>query len=158
FKLGLFDNPYVNPAEAERVSGCQEHRALARQAARETITLLKNESNLLPLNPASLKTIAVIGPNANRPLLGGYSGVPKYNVTVLEGIQAKVGNRAKVVYSEGCKITQPGSWNQDEVLPSDPDEDRRQIVEAVKIAKEADVIILAIGGNEQTSREAWNLR
>jgi beta-glucosidase len=131
---------------------------LALQAARETITLLKNENNLAPLDPAKLKTIAVIGPNANRPLLGGYSGMPKQNVTVLEGIQAKVGDRVKVLHSEGCKITQDGSWQQDEVLASDPAEDQRQIAEAVKVAKQADVIVLAIGGNEQTSREAWSLK
>jgi beta-glucosidase len=157
FKLGLFDDPYVDPAEAERVVGCDDHRAFARQAAREAITLLKNEGGLLPLNPARLKTLAVIGPNANRPLLGGYSGVPKHNVTVLDGIKARLGDRVNVVYSEGCKITVGGSWQQDAVTPSDPAEDRRQIAEAVKAASQADVIVLAIGGNEQTSREAWSL-
>jgi beta-glucosidase len=158
FKMGLFDDPYVNPAEAERVVGCEANRALALQAARETITLLKNEKNLLPLNLAKLKTIAVIGPNANRSLLGGYSGVPKHNVTVFEGIKARVGDDVKVLYSEGCKITIPGNWNQDEVLASDPVEDRKQIAKAIKVARRAEVIVLAIGGNEQTSREAWNLK
>jgi beta-glucosidase len=158
FKMGLFDNPYVDPDEAARVVGCDANRELALQAARETITLLKNENNLAPLNAANLKTIAVIGPNANRSLLGGYSGVPKHNVTVLEGIKAKVGDRVKVVYSEGCKITVGGSWNADEVTPSDPVDDRKQIAEAVRVAAQADVIVLAIGGNEQTSREAWNLK
>jgi beta-glucosidase len=90
-------------------------------------------------------------------LLGGYSGVPKQEITVLDGIKARVGNRAKVLYSEGCKITIGGSWNQDEVVASNPEEDRKQIAEAVEVAKQADVIILAIGGNEQTSREAWGL-
>lgn len=158
FKLGLFDRPYVDPAAAERVVGCAEHRQLALQAARETITLLKNEKQLLPLNPKRLKTIAVIGPNANRPLLGGYSGVPKHNVTVLDGIKAKVGREVKVLHSEGCRITEGGSWQQDDVRPSDPAKDRRQIVQAVKVARKADVIVLAIGGNEQTSREAWGLK
>ena len=158
FKMGLFDNPYVDPDEAARVVGCDANRKLALQAARETITLLKNENNLAPLNPAKLKTIAVIGPNANRSLLGGYSGVPKHNVTVLDGIKAKVGDRVKVLHSEGCKITVGGSWNADEVTPSDPVEDRKQIAQAVEVAKQADVIVLAIGGNEQTSREAWNLK
>jgi beta-glucosidase len=158
FKLGLFDDPYVDPNEAARVVGCDANRQLALQAARETITLLKNENNLAPLNPAKLKTIAVIGPNANRSLLGGYSGVPKHNVTVLDGIKARVGDRVKVFHSEGCKITVGGSWNADEVTPSDPAEDRKQIAEAVEVAKQADVIVLAIGGNEQTSREAWNLK
>jgi beta-glucosidase len=158
FKLGLFDNPYVDPDEAARVVGCDANRQLALQAARETITLLKNENNLAPLNLAKLKTIAVIGPNANRSLLGGYSGVPKHNITVLDGIKARVGDRVNVVYSEGCKITVGGSWNADDVTPSDPAEDRKQIAEAIRVAAQADVIVLAIGGNEQTSREAWNLK
>lgn len=157
FKLGLFDDPYVDPAEAERIVGCDEHRNLARQSAREVITLLKNEGGVAPLDLSKYKTIAVIGPNADRTLLGGYSGVPKHEVTVLEGIRARVGNRAKVVCSEGCKITIGGNWNQDEVIPSDPEEDRKQIAEAVEVARQSDVIILAIGGNEQTSREAWGL-
>jgi beta-glucosidase len=154
-QLGLFDDPYVDPDEAGRVVGCDDHRKLALQAAREAITLLKNENHVVPLDPGRIRSIAVIGPNANRVLLGGYSSVPKHNVTVLEGIQARLGGRVKVLYSEGCKITIGGSWHQDEVIPSDPEEDRRQIAEAVEVAKQADVIVLAIGGNEQTSREAY---
>jgi beta-glucosidase len=158
FKMRLFDDPYVDPAEAERVVGCAAHRELALQAARETITLLKNDNQLLPLNPALLKTVAVIGPNANRSLLGGYSGVPKTEVTVLAGIKARLGEAVKVVYAEGCKITVGGSWQQDEVVPSDPAMDRSQIAEAVQVAQTADVVVVAIGGNEQTSREAWSLK
>ena len=158
FEMGLFEDPYVDPQEAERVVGCHAHRALALSAAREAITLLRNENNLAPLDRTKIKSIAVIGPNANRSLLGGYSGVPKQNVTVLEGIQEKVGDRSKVFFSEGCKITVGGSWNQDEVVPSDPQEDRQAIAEAVEVAQKADVIVLAIGGNEQTSREAWSLQ
>ena len=154
-RMGLFEDPYVDPEEAERLVGCDAHRDLALQAARETITLLKNENGAAPLNLDTIKMIAVIGPNANRSLLGGYSGIPKHNITVLDGIRARVGGRAEVLYSEGCKITIGGSWVQDDVLPSDPEEDRRQIAEAVKVAEKADVIVLAIGGNEQTSREAW---
>jgi beta-glucosidase len=157
FKLGLFDDPYVDSSLAEQTVGCDEHRQLALAAARETITLLKNENNLAPLDLKKIRTIAVIGPNANRSLLGGYSGLPKHDVTVLQGIKAKVGRRARVLYSEGCKITIGGSWNQDEVVPSDPAEDRRQIAAAVRVASKADVIVLVIGDNEQTSREAWNL-
>ena len=158
FQLGLFDDPYVDPDEADRVVGCEAHRDLALQAARETITLLKNDNQLAPLDPSKLSSIAVIGPNAHRVLLGGYSGLPKHNVTVLEGIKARVGDQVKVLYSEGCKITRGGSWQQDEVNPSDPVEDRKQIAEAVEVAMQADAIVLAIGGNEQTSREAWGLK
>jgi beta-glucosidase len=155
FQLGLFDDPYVDPAAADALVGCDEHRQLALQAARQTVTLLKNENNLAPFSLDKIKTIAVIGPNANRSMLGGYSGLPKHDVSVLAGIQARVANRAKVLYSEGCKITVGGSWVQDEVVAPDPVADRKQIAEAVKIAKKADLIVLAIGGNEQTSREAW---
>jgi beta-glucosidase len=158
FELGLFDDPYVDPDEADRVVACDEHTELALNAARESITLLKNENNLAPLDLTKIKSIAVIGPNADRSLLGGYSGVPKRDISVLEGIKQKVGKKVKVLYSEGCKITIGGSWNQDAVVASDPAEDRKQIAEAVKVARKADVIVLAIGGNEQTSREAWNLQ
>jgi len=157
FEMGLFDDPYVNPDEAGRVVGSAVNRELALRAAREAITLLRNEGNVVPLELKDLKTIAVIGPNAHRSLLGGYSGVPKHDVSVLDGIKAKVGSRAQVLYSEGCKITIGGNWNQDEVVPSNPEEDRKQIAEAIEVAKRADVIVLAIGGNEQTSREAWGL-
>ena len=158
FELGLFDDPYSDPDEAERVVGSDHHRSQALDAARQAITLLKNDNETAPLDLSKLKTIAVIGPNADRSMLGGYSGVPKHDVSVLEGIRQKVGKRAKVLYSEGCKITIGGSWNQDAVTASDPVEDRKAIAEAVKVAKKADVIVLAIGGNEQTSREAWNLQ
>lgn len=156
FKLGLFDDPYVDPDEAERVANDDDHRSLARRAARETITLLENRGGLLPLDPRAINSIAVIGPNAHRSLLGGYSGRPKHDVTVLDGIKARLGAHANVVYAEGCKITEGGSWNEDEVRASDEDKDRRQIAEAAAVAKNADVIVLVIGGNEQTSREAWS--
>lgn len=158
FQMGLFEDPYVDPAEAERVVGCEAHRELALSAAQEAITLLKNEGDVVPVKMSAIKSIAVIGPNANRSLLGGYSGVPKHDVTVLDGIKEKVGNRVKVLYSEGCKITIGGSWNEDRVVPSDPEEDRKAIREAAEVAKNADVIVLALGGNEQTSREAWSLQ
>jgi len=157
FAFGLFEDPYVDPAQADRIVGSAANREPALEAARASITLLKNENNIAPLDLSKFKTIAVIGPNANRGLLGGYSGVPRYNVTVLDGIKERVGKHAKVLHSEGCKITIGGSWGEDQVVPSDPAEDREQIAEAVEVAKQADVIVLAIGGNEQTSREAWAL-
>lgn len=158
FKMGLFEDPFVNPDDAERIVGSEANRAIALQAARETITLLKNDGGLVPLNPKKIRTIAVIGPNSDRELLGGYSGKPKFYTSVLDGIRAKVGDRIKVPYAEGCKITIGGSWNQDLVTPSDPLEDWRQIKEAAQVAMSADVVVLAIGCNEQTSREAWSLK
>jgi beta-glucosidase len=158
FKMGLFEDPYVDAGHAIRIVGCEAHGKLALQAACETITLLKNQNNLVPLNPRKIRSIAVIGPNADRELLGGYSGKPKYFVSLLEGIRLKVGDRVQVPYAEGCKITVGGSWNQDLVTPSNPEDDRKQIQEAVRVAEQADVVVLAIGGNEQTSREAWALK
>lgn len=155
FALGLFDDTYVDPEEAARVVGSAENARLALEAAEQTMILLQNRDGLLPLDLARRPTIAVIGPNADRELIGGYSDVPKHVVTVLEGIRAKVGDRARVLYAEGCGITEPGSWYKDPVVRTDPEQDRRKIAEAVQIARQADVIVLAVGGNELTSREAW---
>ena len=107
----------------------------------------------------ALKTIAVIGPNADRSLLGGYSGGPKHDVTVLEGIREPVGDRAKVALQRRLQDHASAvRGTQDEVIASDPDEDRRRSPRRSKVAKRADVIVLAIGGNEQTSREAWTCK
>jgi len=157
FKLGLFDDPYVDPDIAEKTVGSDKNRRLALEAARQTITLLKNDNAVAPLNLSKIKTLAVIGPNADRELLGGYSSKPKHCTSVLQGIRDRAGDSVRVLYHEGCKITIGGSWQEDQVVPSNPDDDRKSIVEAVKVAEEADVVVLAIGGNEQTSREAWEL-
>ena len=155
FLLGLFDDPYVDPAEAERVVRDPFHRALALEAARKTITLLKNDGPLLPLDEHRVKRIAVIGPNADRAMLGGYSGVPLHADTVLQGVRLRAPADVEVLYHEGCKITVGGSWVEDEVTAADPEENRRSIREAAAVAAQADVVVLAIGDNEQTSREAW---
>jgi beta-glucosidase len=161
FHLGLFDDPYVDPDTAEQLVGCDAHREVALEAAQKTITLLKNDDELLPLGADKFKTIAVIGPNADRVLLGGYSSKPKQFITVLEGIRHHAGEQGEpieVLYHEGCKITlgEPGT-QVNEIRLSNPDDDRRSIAEAVKVAERADVIVLAVGGNEQTSREGYGL-
>lgn len=155
FLLGLFEDPFVDPGAVRADETAQKSRALALRAAHETITLLKNDGNLLPLDVQKLRSIAVIGPNADRVMLGGYSGKPVFLTTVLQGVREKVGAHGTVLYSEGCKITVGGSWDQDNVTLPDPAEDRRSIEEAVAVALKADCVILAIGGNEQTSREGW---
>jgi beta-glucosidase len=157
FKLGLFDDPYVDPDVAETIVGCEAHRAVALQAARETITLLKNDGGIAPLDPSRIKTIAVIGPNADRRMLGGYSSEPRHYTTLLQGIRERVGDSVEVLYHEGCKITIAGSWQADEVIPADPESNRESIAEAAELARNADAVVLAVGGNEQTSREAWAL-
>jgi beta-glucosidase len=156
FLLGLFENPYVDPERTVAVTNSAAHRELAAEAARRAIVLLKNENNLLPLNRSSLKSIAVIGPNANRVHLGGYSDNPGRGVSVLEGITTKVGSQVKVTYAEGCKITREGgNWWADTSHLSDPAEDGRLIAQAVDMARAADVSILVLGGNEDTNKEGW---
>ena len=97
FKIGLFDFPYMNPAYAGEICGSSKHRPLALKAALESITLLKNEDSILPLDKNEYKTLAVIGPNADEILLGGYSGQPNYYTTVLDGIKSKVGDAVHVL-------------------------------------------------------------
>jgi len=156
FELGLFEDPYVDPGAYDFDGAIAAGRTRALRAALETITLLKNDDALLPVRPGRFRTIAVIGPNADRPLLGGYSGTPRHNVTVLEGIRARAGNDVTVLHSEGCKITVGGSWNEDTVTLPDPSADRASIRQAVETAGKSDLVILALGDNEQTSREAWS--
>jgi len=156
FLLGLFENPYVDVERTVRVTNSPEHRALAAEAARRSITLLKNDNNLLPLNASALQSIAVIGPNAAQVHLGGYSDEPLRGISVLQGIKDKVGSRIKVNYAEGCKITKEGgNWFADSAQLSDPAEDSKLIAEAVQVAKGSDVALLVLGSNEDTNKEGW---
>ncbi len=156
FVAGMFEDPYVNADYAEKITNSAEHQQLALKAAHEAIILLKNQDNLLPLAKNKYKRIAVIGPNAAELHLGGYSNKPGRGVSVLQAIKTKVGTSAEVVYSVGCKITESDpDWDADKVLLGDPALNAKRIEEAAKVAATADVVILALGGNEQTSREAW---
>jgi beta-glucosidase len=156
FAAGLFEDPYVNANYAEKIANSPEHQKLALRAAHEAIILLKNQDGLLPLSKTKYKHIAVIGPNAAEVHLGGYSNVPGRGVSVLQGIKDKVGSSAEIVYAEGCKITETlPDWDADKVVLGDAALNAKRIEEAAKVAAKADIIILALGGNEQTSREAW---
>ena len=156
FLLGLFENPYVDPDRTVKVTNSLEHRELAAEAARRSIVLLKNENNLLPLDRTRLRSIAVIGPNAARVHLGGYSDDPGRGVSVLQGIRDKAGNQIKVTYAEGCKITQEGGdWFADVAHLSNPADDEKLIAQAIEVARSADVALLVLGGNEDTNKEAW---
>jgi beta-glucosidase len=157
FELGLFDHPFVDPQKAVQSASTPADDQLALQAARETITLLKNENNLLPLDLSKTKRIAVIGPNAAEVHLGGYSGTPAHAVGIVDGIRNKVGDKAKVFYAEGCRITESKpEWDADLVVPADPELDERRIAEAVDTLAKTDAGIVVVGENEQTSREAWS--
>ena len=102
FRLGLFENPYVDPQVAAAANDSPDHRALTREAGRKAVVLLKNEDNTLPLKK-EIKSIAVIGPEVEAAKLGGYSGFGTRVVTLLEGIKNKVPS-AKVVYEKGCDV------------------------------------------------------
>jgi beta-glucosidase len=172
FELGLFDDPFVDPDRADKTSGSAETRPLALEAARQAIILLQNKGNLLPLDPAKVRRVAVIGPHAAEVMLGGYSGVPRHSVSILEGIRNRLGKDARVTHAEGVRITEDSAftkgpqplvggtrsqqrWSADRVVPADPVENRRRLAEAVALAKESDVAILVVGDNEQTAREAY---
>lgn len=156
FFSGVFDDPYVDADKAEKVSVDPAAKELSYQIATESIALLKNEKVTLPLNTSKLKKVAVIGPNANYQAIGGYSNPNKNFVTILEGMQDRLKGKVDVVYAEGCGITtEDGSWFIDEVVRTDEVEDRKLIKDAVELAKDTDVIVLCLGGNEQTSREGW---
>ena len=156
FEAGLFENPYVDPDYAEKLVNNADHQRLALQAAHESIILLKNQNNLLPLDKSRYRRIAVIGPNAADLHLGGYSNHPGRGVSVLQAVRDKVGPSAEVLYSEGCKITETfPDWDADKVVLGDPALNAKRIQDAVAVARKADLVILALGENEQTSREAW---
>ncbi len=131
FALGLFENPYVEPERAARVCNSDGHRALARQAAREAMVLLKNEDDLLPLGE-DISSILVAGPNANAPRnqLGDYSGQNEDVVTVLEGIRERVGPDTIVRYARGCGVK---------------DTSMDDIAQAVEAAEASDLAILVLG-------------
>lgn len=155
-RANLFATPYADPEAADALTGNQEARDLAEEAARKAPVLLKNEDNILPLNVDDYKTIAVIGPNAAITVLGGYSDEPRQTVSILDGIRNKVGERSTVLDAQGVTLTDNRSWWDDEVNLIDEAQNRRDIEEAVSVAQNADLVILAIGGDESTSREAWS--
>jgi beta-glucosidase len=158
FHAGLFENPYADEKYVTAITNNAGARALARKVAQRSIVLLKNDGTLplkLSSGEASRQTIAVIGPSAAVARLGGYYGQPPETVSILEGIKAKVGTRANIVFAQGVKITEDDDWWEDTVKLADPAENRKRIAEAVALARGADQIIVTLGDTEQTSREAW---
>lgn len=142
FKLGMFDGEQNHPYSQipfERVA-CIEHRNLAVNAAEESIVLLKNRADTLPLHKEKIQSIAVIGPNAAdaKVLLGNYSGTPARSVTVLQGIEEAVDPGTRVFYSEGCPMIGP----EKDCLYADA---YGYFSEAKAMAERADVVVLALG-------------
>lgn len=137
FKLGMFDADSLNPYSSisPSVINCKEHQQFALEMARQSIVLLKNGNGVLPLSK-KLKTIAVIGPNANDSIvpLGNYNGEPSHVITVLEGIRNVLSKDASILYEKGCNIVDTTGYIR--ILDSKP---------AMDIAQSADAIVF-VGG------------
>ncbi len=154
FRAGLFENPYGSWEQTQRLTGNAEARALALEAARKSICLLTNKGGALPLDPARIGRVAVIGPNHAIARLGGYSSVPKQAVSLIEGLR-QIAPNAEFVTAQGVFITKSEDRSADLVELADRAENLRLIQEAVAVAQTADTIVLAIGDTEQTSREGF---
>jgi beta-glucosidase len=172
FMLGLFDNPYTSTQNVDEFVGNTRHAAFAQQVAEKAMVLLKNEKNILPLNKASIKSVALIGPHVDETLIGGYSDVPKKTVSILQGLREYLGDGVTIHHEKGTLLTvekwasHPDSaaansrskqrWHTDEVVLATQADTKGMIEKAVAAAKKSDVAIVVVGDNEATSREAWS--
>jgi beta-glucosidase len=148
FTVGLFDKPFVaDAAESEKLVDSPAHRQVALEAARESIVLLKNDKNILPLSK-DIKSIAVIGPNAdNKSNMTYRYGISRVNdgVTALQGIKNKLGDKVTVNYAKGCELTNE-NWAQEEILPTPLSEkEKEEIEKAVEAAKKSDAAVVFVG-------------
>ncbi|MEO7494956.1 MAG: glycoside hydrolase family 3 N-terminal domain-containing protein [Massilia sp.] len=156
FLGGLFEQPYVDAAAADRLTATPDAVALAREAAVRSAVLLKNDKGLLPLDPKKVGRVLLLGTHANDCPIGGYSDVPRHVVSILEGLKAdSAAHGFELRYAEGVRITEGHVWGEDKINFTPPEVNAKLIAEAVEAARAADTIIMVLGDNEQTSREAW---
>ena len=156
FLIGLFDAPYqTDLAGADDEVEKEANEAVALQASRESIVLLKNTDNTLPLNIDKIKKIAVCGPNADEEgyALTHYGPLAVEVTTVLEGIREKAQGKAEVPYTKGCDLVD-AHWPESEIMeyPLTPDE-QAEIDRAVANARQADVAVVVLGGGQRTCGE-----
>ena len=146
YKLGLFD---AEPKEIDpetAYASTEEHQDFSYEMAKKAMILLKNDNNLLPLDINNIKSLAVIGPNAHeeRPkkgtysLLGGYSGLPPFYTSVLEGLTSKTEGKVKINYAKGCDLLSNS---------------KEGFSEAIAAAKKSDAVVLVVGGSRKTGGE-----
>lgn len=135
YQMGLFDHPFINEEKPKQLVASAEHVGLAREVARQSLILLKNKENILPLSK-EIRTIAVIGPNADNiyNMLGDYTApqAEKSVVTVLEGIKEKVSAETQVLYAKGCMIR---------------DTSEVYFQQAIEAGRKSDVIVMVMGGS-----------
>ncbi|MGN6540546.1 MAG: glycoside hydrolase family 3 N-terminal domain-containing protein [Ginsengibacter sp.] len=157
FKLGLFDTPYIaNPGKADQIVHTSGSDSMELQMNRESLVLLKNENNLLPLQAKSIKNILVTGPLASDASYAVSRYGPKNNplVSVLDGIKTYVGQKVNVLFEKGCDVTNPG-WPETEIIPTQLSSvEQKGIDKAVEAAKNVDVIIAVLGENEKIVGES----
>jgi beta-glucosidase len=165
FELGLFDEPYVkDPKAADKIVHNAQSEAMAVQMNRESMVLLKNQDNLLPLDKNKIKNILVTGPLAAETNYAISRYGPSHNpvTTVLDGIKNYVGNTATVTYAKGCDIVDP-TWPESEIIETPlSDKEQADINAAVEQAKKADVVVAVVGEGvdqvgESLSRTGLNL-
>src|SRR6185503_19576861 len=156
FLTGLFDRPYVDdPKQSVALVNSAAHQQVALRAARESIVLLKNDQNILPLSK-QIKSIAVIGPNADDPSLARYRYGPSAveSVTVLQGIKKAVGEGVQVNYAKGCEVIDE-RWPESEVLPEPlTATEQAGIAAAVEAAKRSEVAVVVLGDSRRTVGES----
>ena len=165
FALGLFDHPYTDPADVERLAGSVAHVATARRVAAEAITLLKNDGGILPLDASSTRTIALIGPHANFAEAGNYAGTPSSPITALAAVRERLGTGRRVIFAEGVRLLDqnraalnvangPAGRGGATRITADSI-NQRLIREAVDSAQQADVVVLMLGATSRMMHEAW---
>lgn len=156
FLVGLFDNPYQTDLKgADEEVEKKENEEVALQASRESIVLLKNDKNVLPLDASSIRKIAVCGPNADERsyALTHYGPLAVEVTSVLKGIQEKMKGKADVLYTKGCDLVD-ANWPESELIDYPlTDEEQKEIDKAVSQAKQADVTVVVLGGGQRTCGE-----
>ncbi|WP_285828116.1 beta-glucosidase [Bacteroides acidifaciens] len=156
FLVGLFDNPYQTDLKgADEEVERKENEEVALQASRESIVLLKNDKNVLPLDASSIRKIAVCGPNADERsyALTHYGPLAVEVTSVLKGIQEKMKGKADILYTKGCDLVD-ANWPESELIDYPlTDEEQKEIDKAVGQAKQADVAIVVLGGGQRTCGE-----
>ncbi|KEZ94338.1 beta-xylosidase [Nonlabens ulvanivorans] len=146
YKLGLFDEESKEIDTKTVYTSTEEHQEFSYEMAKKAMILLKNDNNLLPLDINNIKSLAVIGPNAHEEqpkkgtysLLGGYSGLPPYYTSVLEGLTSKTEGKVKINYAQGCDLLS---------------DSKEGFSEAITAAKKSDAVVLVVGGSRKTGGE-----
>jgi beta-glucosidase len=156
FLAGLFENPYVDAGKADGLTATPEAVALAREAAVRSAVLLKNDG-VLPLDGQRVGRLLLLGTHAKDTPLGGYSDIPRHVVSIHDALAAEAKAQGFALdYREAVRLTEKREWAEDEVRFIAPAVNARLIAEAVEAARQADTIVMVLGDNEQTTREAWS--